>query len=85
MRKVVLQVGVDYRSQGQYTKAEPLFCEVLKRQRRRLGDAQPHVAVTPASLALTLLRQRKYAGAETLLGDCWKIREPQQPDAWETL
>src|SRR5262249_32195697 len=74
-----------YQAEGKWVKAEPFLAELLQIQRRKRGNQEPRTADALARLGLNLLRQQKYAEAESLLRECLKIRTEKLPDDWETF
>jgi eukaryotic-like serine/threonine-protein kinase len=74
-----------YERAGKLEKAEPFEREVLERDRSRFGADDPRLAPKMAALSNSLLRQHKYAVAETLLRECLTLCEKNQADHWTTF
>jgi tetratricopeptide (TPR) repeat protein len=78
-------LGSIYERGGQFGKAESLYRETLEMVRQRHKEASSLSAALQAYLAYTLLKQQRYAEAESLLRDCLKFREQNAPDLWQTF
>lgn len=74
-----------YDRAGQYAKSESLHRERLKQAQHQFGSDDPRTADALAQLGTNLLKQKKFADAEPLLGQCLKVREVKQPEAWTTF
>jgi serine/threonine protein kinase/tetratricopeptide (TPR) repeat protein len=72
-----------YRDQGRYDLAQPMFEKLVELGRKVRGPEHPDTAGYISSLGETLLLQKKYSDAETLLRQALLIQENTGPDAWE--
>jgi tetratricopeptide (TPR) repeat protein len=74
-----------YDELGEFAKAEQLLRDALAQSRKTSPSPSAGTAVALALLGTNLLRQKKFADAETLLRECLEIREKVQPDIWSTF
>jgi len=74
-----------YQKAGEHAKVVGLLLEELPAARKAAPKDSPELAVLLATISLSLLEQKKYAEAESLLRECLAIREKTQPDAWTTF
>src|SRR5262249_26690309 len=78
-------LGTTYNASGQYDEAEPLLRELVLLQKNKDGADAPATASALAGLGLSLLGQKKYGEAESIVRECLTIREKQLPDSWLTF
>jgi tetratricopeptide (TPR) repeat protein len=71
-----------YHDLGQYAKAELLSTQALEAARRKLGGDHPKTAWLMGTLGSVLLKEQKYAEAESILRECAAIRARIMPDDW---
>ena len=74
-----------YTRAGRHDRAEPLLQQDAKLAREDAGADSPHYAGRLSALGLNLLRQQKWADAESVLRESLAIREAKQADAWTTF
>jgi tetratricopeptide (TPR) repeat protein len=74
-----------YETAGQLDKVEGWRRQWLMVVKENFGGDSPAYAGELAALGLNLLKQKKSAGAETILRECLAIREKQEPNAWTTF
>jgi len=74
-----------YKNAGKLDRQERLLRELLEVGRRKDGPKSVELAGALASLGLNLLKQQKYADADSLLREGLKIREQKEPDDWRTF
>jgi len=74
-----------YDRSGQFARSEPLYREVVEKDRKTYGPGTPHGARLLTLLALNLLRQRKGAEAEPILRECLAVWEKKAPAGWEAF
>jgi tetratricopeptide (TPR) repeat protein len=82
-------LGMAYKTRGQFGKAELLFRRALRVYKKALGPAHPHVAAVLSNLATLYGSQGNYAEAEPLYKQALAIAEdalgPDHPDVGATL
>ena len=69
----------------QFDKAELVYQERLRLEKEKTGGDSPAYAGVLAHFGLSLLQQKKWTAAETVLRECLTIRERTQPDVWSTF
>jgi hypothetical protein len=74
-----------YERAEQFEKAEPIYCDSRKQVQRWFGPDDPRTAGVLSHLGNTLLMQKKFPEAESLLRRCLQVREAKQPDEWTTF
>jgi eukaryotic-like serine/threonine-protein kinase len=78
-------LGVNYRDAGRTPDAIALLEEALSRGRKLPGGLPHSLNWTFDALAEAYDRAGQFAKAESLLRDCLKSREAEQPDDWMTF
>ena len=82
-------LGLTYKTRGQFGKAELLFRGALRVYKKALGPAHPHVAAVLSNLATLYGSQGKHAEAESLHKQALVIAEdalgPDHPDVGAIL
>ena len=82
-------LGLTYKTRGQFAKAELLLKRALRVYKKALGPAHPHVAAVLSNLATLYGSQGKHAEAESLHKQALVIAEdalgPDHPDVGATL
>lgn len=76
-------LGWVYREQGKYDQAEAEFVTAMEGRKIRLGPDSVDLAGTLADVALTNLRQKKYALAELRMNECVRILKKVSPNTWD--
>jgi serine/threonine protein kinase/tetratricopeptide (TPR) repeat protein len=72
-------LGIAYHEAGKFDQADRLFRDLLERARK---NDKSMIASALAMLGFNLLKQERYAEAESILRECLAIREKEQPDDW---
>jgi eukaryotic-like serine/threonine-protein kinase len=82
----IMSVGVQaFERAGQLDGAEAWQRKWTDAVKKRAGSDSVAFAAQEAALADLLLRQRKYADAESVLRECLAVRDKKQFDAWSTF
>jgi tetratricopeptide (TPR) repeat protein/tRNA A-37 threonylcarbamoyl transferase component Bud32 len=79
---VVGALAAAYDGGGQFTLAEPLHRESVELARKRYPASHPCVAYAMTRLGRSLLKQRKWSEAESILRQCLAAREKNAPGSW---
>jgi tetratricopeptide (TPR) repeat protein len=74
-----------YTLAGKKTEAGTLSKELLADARRTLRPDSPQLAGTLAQLGFSLLTNKEFAEAESILRESLTIREKNEPDLWTTF
>src|SRR5262249_36986594 len=74
-----------YESARQFNQAEAWQRRWLAVVKQKAGPESPAYGGELASLGLLLLKQEKWADAETVLRECLAIRQQTQPEVWTTF
>jgi len=82
---MVANTAAAYEAAGQLDKAERWRRKWLAVLKERSGVESAAYAAELALLGDNLLRQKKFADAETVLRECLAIREKTQPQLWTTF
>jgi serine/threonine protein kinase/tetratricopeptide (TPR) repeat protein len=82
---IVSNAATSYEDAKQWQKAESWRRELAAFVKVRAGAQSPSYAVELALLGINLIKQQKYADAETVLRECVTIRQKTIPDAWITF
>jgi tetratricopeptide (TPR) repeat protein len=75
-------LAIAYHEVGKLDQADRLWRDLLERQRKNSGPKSADTAAALAWLGDNLLKQQRYAEAESLLRECLAIREQKLPDDW---
>jgi eukaryotic-like serine/threonine-protein kinase len=78
-------LAVGYQAAGQVDRAMSLLGELVVLWKQRAGTDSTPYAGALASLGLALLREEKWAEAESNLRGALTIREREEPDLWSTF
>jgi tetratricopeptide (TPR) repeat protein len=78
-------LALTYDADGQFARAEPLYREVLERNRKLFGPEHVQTTAALGGLGLNLLKQKRHAEAERLVRACLAIRAKAMPDDWLTF
>ncbi len=79
---IVGALAATYDRGGQFARAEPLHRESVELARKRYYDGHPCVAEAMNRLGRSLLKQRRWAEAESILRQCLAAREKGSPGDW---
>jgi WD40 repeat protein/tetratricopeptide (TPR) repeat protein len=74
-----------YVKAGEHAKVVALLQEQLAEVRKALPKDSPQLAGVLAQVGLSLLEQKQWTEAETVIRECLAIREKAQPDLWMTF
>jgi serine/threonine protein kinase len=68
-----------------FDDSEPIYRSIVDRARIDFGDGHPETAARMSLLGQNLIRQKKYAEAESILSDSLAIFEKKKVEAWHTF
>jgi eukaryotic-like serine/threonine-protein kinase len=83
--RVVHHLSENYERSGQFGEAEPWRRKGLAVVKERFGPDSARYANHLAALGRNLLRQEKWADAESVLRECLALCQKGEPDHWATF